>query len=94
MMGFKKIKNCKRTYNEQGAVYFTLATYSKQTAETREQIDRLIKTACMEYRVSECYEDATRAWMISGERLQSVVMKYGVREQTMCKIRRRIYEMF
>lgn len=93
-MGFKKIKNCKRTYNEQGMAYFTLATYGKQPVETRERIDRIIKTACMERCVSECYEDATRAWMISGESLQSVVLRFGVREQTMCNIRRRVYELF
>lgn len=86
-MKFRKYMSVKKTYREQGLIYFTCVNYDKQPDEIKEKIRRLCR---------ECGGEYERALfeMVTRENLSISWLErtYHVSGQVLYERRRRFYE--
>lgn len=84
---FKYLPSVRKSYAEQGKIFFDCQNYSRQPAEIRAKIDELIQEAGGEY------ADALRAYLCTRASWERVTMDYYVSGSTLDRIRRRFYEL-
>ena len=88
-MAFKKIRSIRLSYATQGQIYFKLLNYRSQPKKLQEKIDRLIVEAAGG---EDAYVKALRRWLLFGERWDVVQRECFVHPNTLCMMRKKIYE--
>lgn len=89
-MGFKMQRGLKMPYRKQGRIYFTLINYDDLPKNRQEKIDRLIADAAGG---DAAYIGALRDWLLHDDSdVQRVSMERYVSIQTLCRMRKKIYE--
>jgi hypothetical protein len=86
MRKFRYLRSVKRSYLEQGRIFFSCANYARLPAAERRRIDALIS------RIGEEYAPALRALMVDGMPWQRVCTDYALSPKTLERVRRRFYE--
>ena len=88
-MKFKKIRNVALSYERQGQIFFTLANYENLPPGAKKGIDEKIARAA---KGSVNYEKALRDWLIHGVPFEAVLQRHYVRDATLVRMRKEIYE--
>lgn len=89
-MGFKMQRGLGMPYRKQGRIYFTLANYNDLPRNRQERIDRLIADAAGG---DAAYIGALRDWLLRDDSdVQRVSTEHYVSIQTLCRMRKKIYE--
>ncbi len=86
MTRFKYRKKIRRSYIEQGTVFFTCRRYDKLDRGEREKIDALI------YRAGGEYANPLRAYLLTDAGWTEVCQKYYISDATLYRAVRRFYE--
>lgn len=84
--GFKRLHSVRKSYNEQGLIYFTCQTYGKQPEWMRRKIDGLCVSAGGEY------APALQEYLMTDADWIFVCQKYHISDRTLDRIRKRFYE--
>lgn len=89
-MGFKMQRGLRIPYRKQGQIYFALVNYDDAGEKQKKRIDRLIADAAG----GDCaYICALRDWLLhDGTDVQRVSAEHYVSIQTLCRMRKKIYE--
>ena len=85
---FKYLTSVKKSYVEQGKIYFLCQTYRHLTDEERKQIDALCERAGGEY------AQALREFMCTQANWQAVCMEHALSSATLERIRRKFYNLW
>lgn len=85
---FKYLPSVRKSYAEQGKIFFDCQNYSRQPAEIRAKIDELIQEAGGEY------ADALRAYLCTRASWERVTMECFVSSATLDRIRRKFFELW
>lgn len=88
-MKFREIRGIRVNYEQQGLIFFTLATYRWQPRSVRDQIDKKIEMVAKGDRV---YIQAMRDWLINGVGWSEITNRGGVVAGTLVRYRKRLYE--
>lgn len=89
-MGFKMQRGLKMPYRKQGRTYFTLVNYDDLPKNRQDKIDRLIADAAGG---DDAYIAALRDWLLRDDsNVQRVSTEHYVSIQTLCRMRKKIYE--
>ena len=86
MKGFRRLRSIRKSYNEQGLIFFTCQTYRSQPERVRRRIDRLCESAGGEY------AEALKEFLTTGADWISVCAKNHICDSTLERARRRFYE--
>lgn len=88
MTKFKALGSVKKSYEEQGEIFFTCRRYEYQSERTRQKIRDLCRRAGGEYSAALFDYLTTRAsW-------QEVTDKYHISSKTLDRARQKFYEMW
>lgn len=83
---FKRLKSVRKSYEEQGRIYFTCATYGSQPESVRRRIDRLCESVGGEY------APALRCFLTTGADWITVCRIYNISSATLERLRRAFFE--
>lgn len=86
MKRFRYLKSVRKTYEEQGAIYFLCATYRRQPKAVRERIERLCE------RVGGDLAPALLCYLTTGADWISVCDRFNISSATLERLRRAFYE--
>ena len=85
---FKRLRSVNKTYDEQGEIFFACRNYARQPKKVREKIRRVCEKAGGDYaKELFIYLTTNISW-------QQMVTEYYISEATLCRIRRRFYELW
>ena len=85
---FRYMPSIRKSYTEQGAIFFACQTYKQQSGNVRKKIDKLIEEAGGEYAA------ALRAYLCTRASWEQVVIQYYVSASTLDRARRQFYELW
>ena len=88
MNRFKFLPSVKKSYEQQGEIFFTCLNYARQPAEVRTILDRLCFEAAGEHAA------ALHAYLTTRASWEQVTMRYNLSSSTLDRIRRRFYELW
>lgn len=88
MNKFRFLPSVRKSYEQQGEIFFACRNYARQPAEVRNKIDRLTAEAGGEH------AQALRAYLTTRASWERVTMEYHVSAATLDRIRRRFYELW
>ena len=88
MNKFKYLPSVKKSYEQQGEIFFACRNYARQPEALRAKIDALIAEAGGEHAA------ALRAYLTTCASWERVTMEYYVSASTLDRIRRRFYELW
>ncbi len=86
MKRFKRLKSVKKSYIEQGVIYFTCAGYRKQPKAVQEKIDKLCSCVGGDYAPAlKCYMTTDADWI-------TVCRRFSISSATLERLRRSFFE--
>lgn len=85
---FKFLPSVRKSYAQQGNIFFCCQTYAMQPEDIREKIDRLIAQAGGEY------SEALRCYLCTRSSWERVTMNYALSAATLDRARRKFYELW
>ena len=89
-MGFKAQRGLRMPYRRQGLIYFTMVNYDSLPEKQKKRVDRLIAEAAGGDRA---YINALRDWMLHDDAdVQRVSTEHYVSIQTLCRMRKKVFE--
>lgn len=86
MRRFKVLRSVRKSWEEQGYIFFCCRTYGRQPQKVRQKIDRLCASAGGEYAT------ALKAYLTTDADWIWICRKYAISESTLDRIRRRFFE--
>lgn len=86
MRGFRYLRSVRKTYNEQGMIYFACVNYARLTPGTRRKIDRLCERAGGEY------APALKEYLTTEADWRYICDKHHFSDKTLERVRRKFYE--
>lgn len=85
---FKRLRSVKKTYDEQGQIFFTCRNYQKQP----QKIQKKIREVCE--KAGGDYADELFLYLTTDISWQQMVTDYYISQATLDRIRRRFYELW
>lgn len=85
---FKRLRGVSKSYDEQGQIFFACRNFASQPKKMQEKIRRLCDKAGGEYR------EALFRFLTTNISWQRTCMEFYISEATLCRIRRRFYELW
>ena len=86
MKRFKRLRSVRRSYEEQGLIFFSCQTYRKQPEWQRRKIDSLCETAGGEYAA------ALKEYLTTDADWIYICGKHHISDRTLERIRKQFYE--
>lgn len=86
MRSFKRLRSVRKSYNEQGLIYFTCINYRRAPEWQRRRIDLLCESVGGEY------APALREYLTTEADWIHVCQKYHISDRTLDRMRTRFYE--
>ena len=86
MKTFRRLRSVRKSYNEQGLIYFLCQNYRWQPQRVQQKIDRLCESAGGEY------APALKEFLTTGADWISVCAKHHISDRTLERARRSFYE--
>lgn len=83
---FKFWPSIRKSYEEQGEIFFKCRRYEKQTKSEQRKIDRLI------HRAGEAYANALREYLLTETSWETVCQQWYVSDRTLQRCVRRFFE--
>lgn len=80
------LPSVKKSYEEQGEIFFLCRNYSRQSKAIQGKIDRLCETAGGEY------AGALKRYMTTADSWERVVMEEHISDATLTRCRKRFYD--
>lgn len=85
---FKMLSSVKKSYEQQGEIFFCCRNYAHQPPSVRRKIDGLCRRAGGEYR------DALFAYLTTDISWKRATMEYHLSAMTLNRIRKQFYELW
>lgn len=85
MRKFKMLPSVKKSYEEQGEIFFACRNFARQDERVREKIVTLCREAAGEY------APALFAYLTTGDSWQEVTMRHNISDRTLDRCRWKFY---